>query len=84
MYSFELNGKEFELPDFNNLPLGVIRKSRKFENDLDAAFSILENAAGDNSELMDELDALPMTKFNELLTAWTQGVRLGESSESSN
>ena len=39
-YKFELNGKEYELPDFNNLPMGVIRKSRKFGNDLDAAFSI--------------------------------------------
>jgi hypothetical protein len=84
MYKFELDGKAFELPDFNDLPLGVIRKSRKFGNDLDAAFSIIENCAGENMELMDALDALPMSEFNKILESWTKGVPLGESSESSN
>ena len=84
MYEFELNGKTYELPVFNDLPLGVIRKSRKFGNDLDAAFSIIENCAGENIELMDALDALPMSEFNKILEAWTSGVPLGESSESSN
>lgn len=48
-YNFELNGKNFELPDFTNLPMGVIRKSRKHSNDLDSAFSIIENLTGEDS-----------------------------------
>jgi hypothetical protein len=83
-YKFELNGKKYELPDFNNLPMGVIRKSRKFTNELDSAFSIIESVADGNSDLLDALDALPVTEFNKVLEGWTTGVALGESSGSSN
>lgn len=83
-YKFELNGKEYELPDFSNLPIGVIRKSRKFPNDLDAAFSIIENVVGVESELLEVLDVLPVSEFNKFLEGWTTGVSLGESSASSN
>lgn len=83
-YKFELNGKEYELPDFNNLPMGVIRKSRKFTNELDSAFSIIESVADGNSDLLDELDKLPVSEFNKVLEGWTTGASLGESSGSSN
>lgn len=83
-YNFELNGKEYELPSFNNLPLGVIRKSRKFDNELDSAFSIIETVAGEQGDLLDVLDTLPMSEFNTFLEGWTKGVKLGESSQSSN
>lgn len=83
-YNFELNGKNFELPDFTNLPMGVIRKSRKHSNDLDSAFSIIENLTGEDSELLKALDELPVSEFNKFLEGWTSGASLGESSASSN
>jgi hypothetical protein len=83
-YKFELNGKEYELPDFNNLPMGVIRKSRKFTNELDSAFSIIESVADGNADLLDALDKLPVSEFNKVLEGWTTGAAVGESSGSSN
>lgn len=83
-YKFELNGTSYELPDFTNLPMGVIRKSRKFTNELDAAFSIIESVAGNNNDLLDALDALPVSEFNKVLEGWTSGVSIPESSGSSN
>jgi len=47
LFHFEHNGKDFAIPKFENIPSGVVRKSRKAQNDVDAAFLVLELTLGE-------------------------------------
>lgn len=74
-YIFEHNKKKIELPDFKDLPIGLVRKSRKLPEEEQTWF-ILE-------ELLDEktlahVDTMSVSQFQELMTGWTQGAQLGE------
>jgi hypothetical protein len=83
-YKFEIKGTDYEVPLLKDAPIGVIRKSRKAANDMDAAFLILEFMLGEDSPELEAVDSLSTTEFGDWMKGWTQGASLGESSGSSN
>ena len=83
-YTFTVQGTEFEVPDFAEIPAGALRKGRKGTDDMDRAFIILEEALGVDSPALAALDSLPLAEFGKWLEGWTKGAPLGESSSSSN
>jgi hypothetical protein len=79
-YKLEHQGKSVTLPDFKEMPVGVIRKARKLAADEQMWF-ILE-------EILDEkqleiLDSMSLEEFTKSMNEWTQGAPLGESLKSS-
>jgi hypothetical protein len=79
-YKIEHKGKTVELPDFKNMPVGVIRKARKLEQE-DQMWFIIESVLDEKQLAV--IDALDIGEFNELMSGWTQGAPLGESLQSS-
>lgn len=74
-YVIEHNGKSVKLPNFNDMPVGVLRKARH-ESDTEQTWFILEQVL-DAKELA-VLDSLPLSEFAKHMKAWTGGVALGE------
>jgi hypothetical protein len=62
-YEFVVAGKTYSIPAFSSLPAGALRQARKATDDLDKAFTIVE-------------------EFGEFVKGWTDGVSVGESSDS--
>ena len=82
MYKFEIDGTEYEIPQFADLPLGALRKARKAQDELDATFELLEGTLGAESAVMAALDGLTISKFKTWFDGWAGGSTLGESSGS--
>lgn len=80
-YTIETNGKKITLPDFKNMPVGVIRKARKLSSDEQMWF-ILESILDDKQ--LEILDSMSLSDFTSSMNGWTQGAPLGESLKSSN
>lgn len=74
-YTIEHNGKTIELPEFGQLPVGVLRKARHVPEN-DQTWFILEELLGDKD--MKVLDSLPTSEFVKHMKAWTGGTSLGE------
>lgn len=83
-YKFEHKGETFEIPAFTELPIGVIRKSRKATDEADQAFTIIETVCGEDSKELAAIDEMNASEFEKFITGWTQGASLGESSGSEN
>jgi len=81
-YHFTINETDFEIPLFSNIPVGVIRKARKAKDEMDMVFTILENALGEDSDVLAAIDTLEGDEFQAWLAGWTQGAPVGESSSS--
>ena len=81
-YEFEHKGKKIIIPSFDSLPMGVLRKSRKADSDMDKAFIIIEELIGEDSEEIKMLDTMTPKEFQVFLEGWTQGAPVGESSGS--
>jgi len=79
-YTVEHNNKKVVLPDFTNLPVGVIRKARKMEADEQMWF-MLETVLDDKA--MAVIDSMSLSQFTNAMNGWTQGAPLGESLQSS-
>ena len=79
-YTIEHNGKKVELPDFKELPVGLVRKSRKLADEEQSWF-ILESLL--NEKQLAVIDEMSVTEFAQAMNGWTQGASLGESSQSS-
>ncbi len=84
MYKFTIEEVEYEVPAFSDIPTGALRKARKSADEIDKAFTILEEAVGTDSEVLKVLDKLTLADFAKWLEGWTQGAPLGESSSSEN
>jgi hypothetical protein len=82
-YKFTIKEQEFEIPEFGQIPAGALRKGRKGTDDMDRAFTILEEAIGIDSPALAALDSLSINDFGTWLEGWTKGAPLGESSGSS-
>jgi len=82
-YHFERNGEVYAIPNLRDIPIGVIRKARKLDNEMDVTFSILETVLGDGSPELDALDGMTADDFQKFMEGWQQGAPLGESSSSS-
>lgn len=76
------DGYEVVVPQFGNIKLGIIRKTRKLPQ-ADQMFTLLESIC--TEEDLEHLDDLDRDQFNDFSTAWrdASGVGLGESSASS-
>lgn len=77
-YTFTHAGKDFTIPAFTALPIGVIRKARRGKDEADTAFLILENVMGEESKELAAVDAMDQTEFQAFLEGWTQGAGVGE------
>lgn len=82
MYKFTINKTEYEIPAFADMPAGALRKARKGTDDMDKAFTILEEVVGVDSPTLIALDQLSVTEFGKWMEGWTQGAPLGEASSS--
>ena len=81
-FHFTANGEDFAIPHFKDLPMGVIRKARKGEDESDKVFTIIETVMGEGSPELDAIDNMSAEEFSAFLEAWTQGAPVGESSSS--
>jgi hypothetical protein len=82
-YKFEHDGTTYEIPLFKDVPVGLIRRSRKLSlNEMEQTFYILENFLGEDTPAINAVDAMSLEQFQEWLNNWTQGVAVGESSGS--
>jgi hypothetical protein len=79
-YTIEHKGKKIVLPDFTNLPVGVIRKVRKMDTDEQMWF-MLESVLDEKGLAL--VDTMSLAEFTEAMNGWTQGAPLGESLQSS-
>lgn len=77
-FTFAHNGKDFTIPAFTALPVGVIRRARKGKDDADTAFIILETVMGEDSPELAAVDSMDQEEFGKFLEAWTQGAGVGE------
>lgn len=81
-YKFKHAGKTFTIPEFSEIPVGVIRKSRRAADEMDKAFMILEQLMGEDSPALAAVDSMKADEFQAFLTGWTQGAPVGESASS--
>lgn len=83
-YQFTYNKKTHTVPSFDEIPSGALRKARKGSDDMDKAYTILEETLGVDSAVLKTLDKMTVKEFGEWLEGWTQQstVKLGESSAS--
>ena len=79
-YTFEYDGVKIEMPKIMDLPTGVVRRSNKIEDDLEKTFYILENSLPEKQ--MAAIDKMPISELTKHLEKWSEGVGLGEASES--
>ena len=80
-YKIQHKGKTVTLPDFKNLPVGVVRKARNLGADEQMWF-ILESSLDEKA--MAIIDEMSIAEFTEAMNGWTQGAPMGESLQSSN
>ncbi len=83
-FTFTHKGKEYTIPSINALSSGIIRKTRKIEDELDKTYTIIELMLGENAEALEALDEMDISEFSKFAEEWTQGVSVGESSGSEN
>lgn len=81
-FEYTANGVKLVIPSFSSLPTRALRKSRKAVDDMDKAFTILEETLGEDSKEIAILDEMTVEEFGEFVTAWTGGAPVGESSDS--
>jgi hypothetical protein len=81
-YEFVVAGKTYSIPAFSSLPAGALRQARKATDDLDKAFTILEYTLGLESDSLAAVDSMTVEEFGEFVKGWTDGVSVGESSDS--
>lgn len=72
-YKIEHNKHVIELPDFKQIPVGIIRKVRGAENE-DAMWVILESLL--TEEQLAVVDSMPLDEFTTAVNGWTQGANL--------
>jgi hypothetical protein len=81
-FTFTYEGKEYSMPAIKSIPNGVIRKTRNITDEVDKSYTIIELILGEDSETLKVLDQMSVSEFTDIITEWTQGSTLGESSGS--
>jgi hypothetical protein len=81
--TFTTTAGVLNLPHPSRIPSGVIRRTRKLEDQVDQFFSILEGLFGEDSDELLILDKLPMDELGDIFNEWMQDAQPGESSGSS-
>ena len=79
-FNYTFNGKNIELPRFDKLPFGTMRKMRKASEE-EQGFLIFESTADEKT--LDIIDTMTIDEIGELLEAWQKdsGVTTGESED---
>lgn len=79
-FHYTFDGKDIELPRFDKLPFGTMRKMRK-ASESDQAFILFESTADEKT--LDIIDTMGVDDIGELLEAWQKqsGVETGESED---
>ena len=80
-FHHKVGTKEIVLPRFDNIPFGVIRKSRKLPQE-DQFFFMIEELASEKDLAI--IDTIGTKDIEKLIQAWQKhsGVTLGESTAS--
>lgn len=78
-FHFTVDGEDYSIPKFATLPMGVIRKARKAEDETNMVFDILEAAVGEDSDEIAAIDRMTGTEFQVFLKGWMHGASVGES-----
>lgn len=79
------SGAEITMPRQDQLPVGIIRKSRKLDQG-EQVWTFIEHVADEDN--LSKIDALTIDEFQRLVTEWTDGddaegeASLGESEQS--
>lgn len=74
-YTYDHKGKTVKLPDFKEIPVGLVRKIRK-EPEADQPWLILETLLDEKQLAV--VDTMTIPEFTEFMNGWTQGANLGE------
>lgn len=70
--------QEYSIPSVKSIPAGVIRTTRKIEDEEDRTWTILETIIGDQENILAAIDALTVEEFSDFVKGWTGGASLGE------
>lgn len=81
-FSFEHKGKTYTMPSVKAIPNGAIRKTRHITDEVDKSYSIIELVVGEDSEVLAAFDEMTVEEFTNVISEWTKGASLGESSGS--
>jgi hypothetical protein len=81
-FTFSIDGADYSIPKFSDLPMGVLRRSRHATDEMDKVFIIIEEVMGTDSPEIHAIDSMNAVEFAEFLSEWTGGVPVGESSSS--
>ena len=81
-YTFVIKDKEYTIPTFKSISIGVIRKTRNITDEMDIALTILELSLEDSAETLAALDTLTIDEFAEWTKGWLGDATLGEASGS--
>lgn len=79
-FEYDWDGKKVQLPNFQNLPAGVLRKTRNAKDPMDQAFLMIEEVA--TAKTLTVIDQMPVEEFGKMIAEWAQGATPGESSDS--
>ncbi|MFF2631957.1 hypothetical protein ACFVR6_03650 [Microbacterium sp. NPDC058021] len=75
------DGHQITLPRFENVPMGIVRKTRRMTA-IDQIFTILEELLSESD--LEHIDKLDRAEFNDLSKKWqeTSSITPGESTAS--
>ena len=80
--TFTIEGKEYSIPTFKNISIGVLRKTNKIEDEMTKSFTILELTLEDAPETLAAIDTLSVDEFADWIKGWLGDATLGEASGS--
>lgn len=79
-FNYDFNGKNIELPRFDKLPFGTMRRMHKADES-ELAFLLFESTADEKT--LEIIDTMGIDEIGELLEAWQKAseVTTGESED---
>lgn len=66
-----INGKSITVPRLENLPFGIVRKTRNLTNDEDRLFTIIELLFKEGSDELNFIDSLTGSEVEDFMKQWT-------------
>lgn len=76
-----INGKTITVPKLQDLPFGIVRKTRNITSDEDRLFTIIELLFSEGSDELNFIDSLTGEEVEQFMTQWAgEGdISVGES-----
>lgn len=66
-----INGKSITVPKLQDLPFGIVRKTRNLTNDEDRLFTIIELLFSEGSDELNFIDSLTGSEVEDFMKQWT-------------